>query len=153
MRRKWVLAVDPGETCGFAWFSYKNITDVVRTGSWEYKGLPLSKFAEYFRRALNSLGGMECVVVEDYVIYAASADFHIGRPLVTSKLIGVIEAVCALQNMPVKVISVPAAKKGRWPEARIRARLPRMLVDADSEHVKDAIKLGLAYIEGAACGR
>ncbi len=154
MYRKYVLAVDPGETCGFAMFSYKTIEDVVVTRTWDHPALPLDDFARYLRMALRKVGRVVCIVVEDYVIYASAAQLHVGQQLITPKLIGVIEAVCALEcGSPNKVVLIPAAKKGRWPDAKINARLPRMLVDADSKHVKDAIKLGLAYIEGVEDGR
>ncbi len=151
--KHWILAVDPGETCGFAWFTYEDLKHVVLTGVWCHTGLPTSEFARYFRDRLYSLGHSKCVVVEDYVIYASAAQLHVGQPLVTPKLIGVIEAVCALENIPIKVALVPAAKKGRWPDARIRNKFPYILPALDSEHQKDAVKLGLAYIEGAADGR
>lgn len=150
MYRKYVLAVDPGETCGFAMLSYKTIEDVVVTRTWDHSALPLDDFARYFRTVMRKVHHLEPVVVEDYVIYASAAQLHIGRQLITPKLIGVIEAVCALQcGSPNRVILMPAAKKGRWPDAKVERRFPRILSTLESEHEKDAVKLGLAYIEGA----
>ncbi len=143
-----MLAIDPGETCGFAKLSYRTIQDVEVSTTWNHAGLPLAEFVAYLKSVLRILRPIDLVVVEDYVIYASAAQLHIGQQLVTPKLIGAIEAVCALQMTPMEVVLIPAAKKGRWSDVRINIKFPRMLSALDSEHEKDAVKLGLAYIEG-----
>ena len=97
------------------------------------------------------------VVVEDYVVYATHATRHIGNQLFTAKLVGAIQALCATVIPPIPVALLPAAKKGRWPDARLKAKFPdgevfpldAIRVLSQSEHVLDALKLGLVYIEEA----
>jgi len=88
----------------------------------------------------------EVVGVEDYRIRPGMQNEHIGTRLWTSELIGCIEATCGLMIPPIRVVRIQPGKKGRWPVARLEAKLPGFK-QITSEHARDALRIGLAYIE------
>jgi len=144
-----VLSVDPGETSGFVVFEIMEGKPIL-IGSWEQVREPLSIFVKSFFRVLQVVKP-EVVVLEDYRIYEDKASLHIGQHLKTAELIGTIEAMCVMVIPPVFTARLPASKKGRWPDARLKEKFPEIL-ELESPHVRDAAALGLAYIEGGALG-
>ena len=155
----WILAIDPGETCGFSLVEFGHpavrgsgaaFISPIAMSFWEYSEVAIPRFSTYLRRLLLSYmpSKLDCVVVEDYRVYAAMAAWHIGQKLITPMLIGAIIAVCALLEPSIPVVLIPAVKKGLWPDAKIKAHYPWLLKEASSEHMKDALKLALTYIEG-----
>jgi len=144
-----VLAIDPGETVGLAVLVYTGppATEVTVEGydEWEKLQMPDLVFRfdqilkDFQRKSLHSI----LVVIEDYKIYAGKANMHVGQHLHTSEVIGALMTICILNE--VKYYVIPAAKKARWPEARLRAKFPDHLVTGT--HATDALKLGLAYLE------
>jgi len=144
-----ILAIDPGHTVGLV------VLEVVPgEAPMILESLELSQpTLEWHSIALASLFHQikpSVVVVEDYVVYATHATRHIGNQLFTAKLVGAIQALCATVIPPILVVLLQAAKKGCWPDARIRAKFPKGLeLEVNSPHTRDALKLGLVYIEEA----
>lgn len=142
-----VLAIDPGETIGFVSICYRD--DGFRPAVLVQEEARLS-FAQAVITIRDGLTRPyltrlrhDVVVVEDYRVYASKASMHIGNCLYTAQLIGAIRALCILED--IRVVVLPASKKGRWPNARLRAKFPGHGVEG--VHALDALKLGLAYIE------
>lgn len=137
-----LLAIDPGETTGLVLLKYEHRPIVIDDTQWK---LPIDEVAIKLDHVLRT-SPVAAVVLEDYRIYQGKANLHIGNRLYTAELIGAIRAVCALCTLRgVEVYTLPASKKGRWPDARLRARFPGHGVEG--VHALDALKLGLAHIE------
>lgn len=142
-----LLAIDPGETVGLATFVVHagKPPDLRKLDS--LPGLPLPQFVRFFRDQVRILQP-DIVVVENYTVFASAAKLHIGLPLITSEIIGAIEAICTITvSMHNEMARVDPAKKNRWPDARLRAKLPHLAQIVCSTHEADAIKIGLEYIE------
>lgn len=141
-----VLSVDPGKTAGFVIFEVSlDDQKPMLLASWEQKAVPLGEFVRSFLRVLPKVRP-QIVVLEDYRIYASKAKEHIGAHLLTAELIGALQALCAIVVPPVETTRLSASKKGRWPDARLKAKFPEIL-ELSSPHVRDAAALGLAYLE------
>lgn len=142
-----LLAIDPGETTGYVVLEVVE-RDVLPTlyahGELDTHELVPSVYA--FQKLFYAYVPDQ-VVIEDYRVYAGAAGLHVGMRLHTPELIGIIEAVCVMQSYSVMPSRLPASKKGRWPEARLAARFPTYRL-CQSDHVLDALKIGLAYWEG-----
>ena len=140
-----ILAVDPGETVGYALLSTGGGGAPKLIEAWQAPAITIrtaaSEFALLVQRAVPDV-----VVVEDYRVFANKAAFHVGIELFTAKLIGAIEAVCTLNAPPVSMGLIQPSKKGRWPQARLEAKFPDW-VKAPQPHGLDAVILGLVYLE------
>lgn len=131
-----LLAIDPGETVGLAFLDTEG-GKVILLGSLEVPAPKLKRHLPIL------LAGVDAVVIEDYRIFASHAGHHVGTRLVTSELIGFIEAHCDLKS--ILFTRLQPNEKGRWPEARMRAKHPECR-DLGG-HARDALKIGLVYIE------
>lgn len=154
-----VLIVDPGETCGFVVLELVNDEMVDSNGhsrpeillSWqEGKREGLVDLAAWSLNILHTFRRIKphVLVLEDYRIYTSKANQHIGINLFTAELIGAITALCAIVIPPLPVIRMPAAKKGRWPKARLDNKFPHHS-EVEGTHARDALLIGLAYLEAA----
>jgi len=163
-----ILALDPGQTLGFAVLDYQEsnsaekvwnlegtgttIAPVLRSsGKVELEMKPVKsegfdwKKVPYQIQNLLDSWDPDLVVLEDYRVYGSKfASGHIGRRNLTSELIGAIEQEAAISQL--EVIRLPASKKGSWPEARIRSMYPTAL-EAEKPHAFDAVLLGLVALE------
>jgi len=140
-----VLAIDPGETTGIVLLSYLKDGSAVVVYSTEWS---LKQDIEAYSCSLKDLlcdYPLGAVVIEDYRIYAGKAAMHTGQRLYTAELLGATHAICATTSPFLSVTVYPASKKGRWPDARLRAKFPNHGVTG--VHAVDALKLGLAYVE------
>ena len=132
-----LLAIDPGETVGLALLQTEG-EQVTLLASLDVASPKLKKHLPIL------LAGVAVVVIEDYRIFATHAGQHIGARLLTSELIGFIEAHCGISTVP--VVRIQPNEKGRWPEARIKAKHPEW-TRSPGGHARDALKLGLVYLE------
>jgi len=141
-----VLAIDPGETTGLVLLRYFSGSVPFPVG---WKEWILKQGVEEYACSLKDLlcfqSKIGAVVIEDYRIYAGKADLHIGNRLFTAELIGATHAICATTSPFLSATVYPASKKGRWPDARLSHWFPNHGVVGT--HARDALKLGLAYIE------
>jgi len=131
-----LLAIDPGETVGLVLLRSEG-EQVTLLASLDVSARKLKKHLPVL------LAGIAVAVIEDYRVFVGHAGQHIGARLVTSELIGFIEAHCALKDVP--MARIQPNEKGRWPEARMRAKHPEFR--GVTGHARDALKLGLVYLE------
>lgn len=149
-----LLAIDPGQTTGFAVFEHQPrfpFFKALLLEWWESAGVPLDVFAPQFLSVLRTTQPTH-VVIEDYRIFAGKAGMHIGQPLHTAELIGAIVALCSTVVPPISTSRVAPSKKGRWPPARLEAKFPDA-VGITGAHASDAVKIGLVYLEAQGEGR
>ena len=151
-----LLAIDPGQTCGYAVFEYQAqfpVFQAILLEYWESPGVPLDAFALRFLGALRATQPTH-VVVEDYRIFASKAGTHIGQPLHTAEIIGAIAALCRTVIPPISVSRVTPDKKGRWPAARLKTKFPEIwALKLPDSHELDAIKIGLVFLEAQGEGK
>jgi len=149
-----ILVIDPGETPGYAVFELeKNLvaearpSDLVLLETWEDpdQGASIPEFVYPFLQVLQRVKP-SLVLIEDYRVYQDKAATHIGMALKTPELIGAIIAVCNLTVPKMSTARIAAGKKGKWPEARMKAKFPQ--ANDVTGHARDAVKLGLAFLEG-----
>ena len=143
-----ILVIDPGETVGYAVFQLdepgKIDAELLLLETWEGQGASIPEFVIPFLKGLRRVKP-SLVLIEDYRVYQSKAQLHIGQPLRTPELIGAIEGVCCLTVPPMRTARIAAAKKGKWPEARMKAKFPQ--ANDVTGHARDAVKLGLAFLE------
>lgn len=111
-----VLAIDPGETTGYAGALVENQTfQLTALGSW--KGL------EGCAKMCDTLFSGEAVpalvVVEEYVVYASHLQQHTFSKVYTAREIGRIE-LYAHKAKSELVYQLAAVAKQRWPTSRLR---------------------------------
>jgi len=142
-----LLVLDPGETVGYAVFitnKYGAAFKPLLLDTWEGQGSSIPEVAVQFSDLLRELSP-DLVLIEDYRVYQSKAKVHIGQQLKTSELIGAIIAICNLTVPKMRTVRIAAAKKGRWPEARMKVKFPQ--AKDVTGHARDAVKLGLAFLE------
>ena len=138
-----ILAIDPGITSGYVLFKYAGQPVVI--DHWEFSAIDIPTAIKPLVTTLREKY-IGIVVIEDYRIYQGAEGMHVGQRLYTAELIGAIKAICSLSISDPEVQMIPAAKKGRWPDARLRARYPYGPA-VTGTHALDALKIGLTYIE------
>ena len=141
-----LLVIDPGETVGYATFELVHCpSKLTLLQAWEEPVPSIEEFTPTFLRLLWN-EQPDLVVIEDYRVFQSKAGMHVGRRLFTPELIGAIVALCSSVRPPITTARVQPSKKGFWPDMRIKSRFPEAWGIAG--HAKDAVKLGLAYLEG-----
>lgn len=87
-----LLALDPGETIGWALFVDG---DFAQCGQKEAKETPAQSIQELFDELQPTQ-----IVAEDYKVYAHKSDAHKWNSLFTPRLLGMIELLCHQRNLP-----------------------------------------------------
>lgn len=147
-----ILVIDPGETCGYAVFQLERVElpeeqtteNLTLLETWEGQGASIPEFVIPFLKVLRRVKP-SLVLIEDYRVFLSHARRHIGEPLRTPELIGAIIGVCSLTVPVMRTARIIAGKKGKWPEARMKAKFPQ--AKDVTGHARDAVKLGLAFLE------
>jgi hypothetical protein len=141
-----LLVIDPGETCGYAMFQLDTEppSNLTLLETWEDQGASIPEFVIPFLKMLREVKP-SLVLIEDYRVYQNKAEMHIGQPLRTPELIGAIIGVCNLTVPVMRTARIIAGKKGKWPEARMKVKFPE--AKDVTGHARDAVKLGLAFLE------
>jgi len=139
-----ILSVDPGETTGLVWLDFDG--EVTLGPSTDVKEETIERYSELLSKFLTDPFPIDMIVVEDYRVYKGYAEQHIGNRLFTAELIGAIRAISWLHTDHISVVAVPASSKGRWPIARLLKKFPQFC-DIKDLHARDALQLGLSYIE------
>jgi len=147
-----LLVIDPGQTCGYAVFQLERAelpeeqhpSNLLLLETWEDQGASIPKFVIPFLQLLRRVKP-SLVLIEDYRVYQDKAAMHIGMALKTPELIGAIIGVCSLTVPPMRTARIVASRKGRWSEARMKAKFPE--AKNVTGHARDAVKLGLAFLE------
>lgn len=140
-----VLALDPGETTGFAYFMDRELitSGQLPTGS-TLRAVPILE-GEIFDEF-----SPDVIVCEEYRIYQWRAKHHAGSDLHTARLIGVIECLCVQQHIPIRKQSAHIAK-----EFCTDAKLKDWgMYVAGQRHARDAIRHACYYqIFGPSVGK
>jgi len=119
-----LLAIDPGETVGYAWF---------RLEDYELKianQLPCDEFVERLETWVGN-GGFR-VVMEDYKIRTSTVSANVGKELKTVKVIGQIEYLLNREDVPYQFQPAGIGKhffdrkrmedEGLWVKGKVHAR-------------------------------
>lgn len=127
--KKPLLAVDPGETTGFARWDGK----AVHLDQWDTKDRPAT-----FRslRTLCDHHGFWHLRCEDYRVYSFKADQHHFTELHTAKLIGAIECAAVECGVPMSMMMAQQAKMF-WTDDKLKACT---LYEPGMKHARDALR-------------
>lgn len=129
-----LLAIDPGETVGYAWFGLEKY-DLQIANQVEAKG-----FIEKLELWAGN-GGFK-VVIEDYRIRQDTVSANLGKELKTAKLLGAIEHILEREEVPYEY---QPAGIGKY--FFDRKRMEDMEVwQVGKVHARDAIRHGLYYL-------
>jgi len=147
-----VLALDPGETIGFARMELNIVIggeNTLMLLSADQVPLDITKQGFIWDTASQELTELfaeepDVVVIEDYRVYTQKAMAHAGSRVLTSELIGAICHEAAVNQIP--VVRLAAGTKGSWPQARIDAKY-QLWHHVPHPHAGDAVILGLVYAE------
>lgn len=131
-----LLAFDPGETTGWAYFEGLTLVDCgqlatadIRPSVSTYTKLIAKKQPQY-------------AVMEEYRVYAWKAKEHSGSTLVTARLIGVLETLMVQQGIPFKKQSASVGKAFMTDD-----RLKSFgMYKQGQKHARDAIRHGCQCI-------
>ncbi len=86
-----LLALDPGETCGWAFFKHYNLEDC---GEVKIETYPDSRiYADYLWHIFEKYSP-QVAVIEGYRVFPHKTQHHSWNALYTPKLVGYIEAIC-----------------------------------------------------------
>lgn len=101
MLTPWTLAIDPGETCGFAMtFDPENDWESgTLKNFYAAQSLPMDKFLDNLDNS-HYLEQLRQVVIEEYRIYPDKAMMHSGKTLPTAECIGAIKWICTRHAWP-----------------------------------------------------
>lgn len=128
-----ILAIDPGDTSGYALFSTENQLLIKYDA---VKFTPLGLFD-----LMNNLQP-ERVVYERFSLYAHKAESQINSEFYTVQLIGVIRLYCELMNIKPIVQTAQVAKQ-IWTDDMLK----KFGYHTDSKHTRDATRHVLTYIK------
>lgn len=133
-----ILSLDPGHTTGWAFFTGCLLS---ANGQMDCKTIP--KTVDCYDALLTDFDP-EIVVMEDYRIYKWKAKHHAGSEMLTTRIIGCLEALTYMYNDDIPIIKQPAhVAKGFCTDDKLR--------DWDfyvkgHRHARDAIRHGCYYI-------
>lgn len=99
-----VLGIDPGETTGWV------ILDppcIYKAGQEPTKNV--TQAALFFNRMLEDKRP-DVIVIEEYRVYSSKTRQHAWNDLLTARIIGAIEALCAIEDVPVVKQTASTAK-------------------------------------------
>ncbi len=134
-----VIAVDPGETTGWA---------IWRHGAWFGAGtLRLDRPADFWRWAEIAIRSMpDALVVERWMINAASARRLAGSTCPAAEAIGMIRGVIHGQGWPAITLVEPSTKPLGLAAIR-KGWIPHPpTIKGGGQHTKDAYALAAAYL-------
>lgn len=131
-----VLALDPGETTGWALFEYGLLVDAGQTNKHKEVVTAVTELQMLFRMTNPSF-----VVIEDYRVYAHKAKSHSWEALHTPKLIGAIQALCAVRGTA-DILQMASSKQFVTND---KLRMWKMYYKG-KPHANDAIRHGCYYL-------
>jgi len=141
-----ILAIDPGDTTGFALMDVHD-KRVVVVDTWEQPATDIPTTARFLNARIRQWG-ITHIVVEEYRIYKSHINHHINSNVPTLQLIGAIKAIASMHIPPVPVKMYGAQKKSRWPDKRLaRYNIDGLDEVKKNSHGWDAVLIGLTYYE------
>lgn len=129
-----LLSLDPGETTGWAVFKEGDLFDCGHLRTVE--GFAEAIFSMVHKWTPN------VVVVEDYKVYGWKTKDHSWSGLHTPKLIGAIQAVCAINNIPIYMQMAQTAK-GFCTNDKLKKW---GMYSSTKKHAMDAIRHGCYWL-------
>ena len=146
-----IIAIDPGETVGFAILDYDQTTEpvILKLDQRRFGDNPGTITLYIYQSWLKWTEREPSVLVfENYRVFSSKALAHIGSQLYTSELMGAILGATQLFIPPVLTARIEASTKGRWPVARLERFQPKLIpATIGREHARDAAIIALCYIE------
>ena len=134
-----LLAIDPGETVGYAWFSLDELGEEVLDV--EADQCHCGEFIDKLEDWLIKEDYFHCLI-ENYIIRQDTMAANIGKELKTAKLLGVIEYL--LDKYEIAYYYQPAGQGKAFFD---RERLEGMgLWVVGKNHARDAIRHGLWFV-------
>jgi hypothetical protein len=127
-----VLAVDPGETVGWALFQDLELTNVG-----QFPIGPLEDL-DYFVTEQRP----DVMVVENYRIYASRAAQHVGSEVNTAQYVGILKFIGSIYQIPV-TLQMAHQAKGWVSDKRLR---DLGLFQTGKRHANDAIRHGVYWL-------
>ncbi len=137
------LCYDPGHTTGWAYFNEGELIDCGQLNTSELetslRALQL-KFTEF---------QVDTLVIEDYRVYKWKTDDHAWSSLYTTQLIGMMETLCIMHNIP--LVKQPAHIAKSFATDKLLKDWGYWMSGA--RHARDAIRHGCYYVVfgGAKC--
>lgn len=136
VRRRRILALDPGHTTGWALFEG---CDLEASGQLDTSDI--AKAVKAFEFLMDD--NPDVVVLEDYRIYKWRQKQHVGSDMLTTRVIGCIETV-AIQHFVNTIIKQPAhVAKGFCTDAKLK---DWGYYHTGQRHARDAIRHGCYFI-------
>ena len=133
-----LLALDPGDTTGWALFEYGSMVQASVV-----LGPDVSTRVQHIHEVIHEHKPTH-IVCEEYRIYASHVDQHIYSSIPTLKLIGAIELSALLLDIPA-VIKMQSAGQGK---SFVKDNKLKMwgLYQFNNAHMNDAIRHGCHYL-------
>ena len=96
-----LLSIDPGETTGWAMFIAGTLYESGQVGceTFNEATATVESHGKFFHQLIVE-SSPSIVVVEDYRIYAQKTNFHTWNALHTPRLIGAMQVLCAIHDIP-----------------------------------------------------
>lgn len=124
MNYEFLLAIDPSGsyyegkgTTGWCIFNCKDnaitIADDINAKSYTEMANYWDAHIQLIARFKQKYGEKLCVIIEDYILYAHKADSQVNSHMETSKLIGVLQHYCGIQQIPY-TMQLASEVKNRW---------------------------------------
>jgi len=132
---KTVLALDPGETTGWALFREGHLVDKGQIEHRDQGGMSRQIME------LVTVHNPTTLVVEDYRVYASKAKTHSWSSLFTPKLLGAIEFICNLQK--VQIVLQMASSKQFCTDEKLKQW---HYYSKGTPHANDAVRHGCYYL-------
>lgn len=143
-----LLAIDPGETTGYWVFTTKGpkIWDVDPPVPFvddvgELDTSTMEKASEQMLYLFNRFNPTH-VVYEDYRVYGSKAQEHTNNELLTTKVIGIIEHLCAQNKIPVAK-QMASLAKGFVTDDKLKAW---RFYERGLRHCRDACRHAIYYL-------
>ncbi len=130
-----LIALDPGETTGVAVFKEGVLSLVDQIAQREFD-LAIKEMA-----SLISTTEPTIAIIEDYKVYSHKADAHKWSKLHTPRLIGGIQALCILHEVPYRMQM--ASAKSFCNDERLK---DWRMYQVGKPHATDAVRHGLYFI-------
>jgi len=127
-----VLAVDPGETCG--WALFENV-DLINAG--QFRVNTLEQFDAFVTDSHPDV-----MVIENYRVYASRAAQHVGSEVNTAQYIGILKFLGQMYQIPV-ALQMAHQAKGWVSDARLNQL---GLFQTGKRHSNDAIRHGVYWL-------
>lgn len=141
-RPKVVICLDPGETTGWAVFRKNELSECGQLDTSKLGEISKELYA-FIRLHCGQAPPRDCLVLyENYRVYAHKSKQHINAGLHTPKLIGIIEAVCQLLDVPTHHQMAATAK----PFCTDDKLVEWGYYQTGERHANDAVRHGCYYL-------